>query len=168
MSEHAVVTTPYTMSKCSFSMRLDSTNDSSSTTAKQSPHKSKPATVNGVRKAHALALGSILKNAHGRFFDGASGQYKELKPVISIIVNDFPEKHQLGEHYHLMKMPWIMEPKERKPLYEVNEGLEVHYLQLRSPAELWGFFLSLESEADRGSFWIWEKLINKPLRPGTR
>ena len=93
----------------------------------------------------------------------AGGEYKQLKPVISIIVNDFPEMHQLGEHYHLMKMPWIMEPKERKPLYEVNEGLEVHYLQLRqlphfkpenmlqySPAELWGFFLSLESEADRG------------------
>ena len=69
-----------------------------------------------------------------------------------------------------------MDPKKRKPLYEVNEGLEVHYLHLKqlphfevhylqfrqlphfkpenmrqySPAELWGFFLSLESEADRG------------------
>ena len=92
----------------------------------------------------------------------SGSDFMELKPVISIIINDFPEKHQVASEYHLVKSMWIAKPQSKVAEIRSDDGLEVHIVQLRqlpvfksenvlkyTAEELWGFFLVLENEEER-------------------
>ena len=92
----------------------------------------------------------------------SGSDYSKLKPVISILINDFDKDNQIDPEYHLVKSMWIAKPQSSIAHIKSNDGLEIHLVQLRqlpvfkpenmlnySREELWGFFLALENEAER-------------------
>ena len=92
----------------------------------------------------------------------SGSDYSKLKPVISILINDFDKDNQIAPEYHLVKSMWIAKPQSSIAHIKSNDGLEIHLVQLRqlpvfkpenmlnySREELWGFFLALENEEER-------------------
>ena len=88
--------------------------------------------------------------------------YSKLKPVISIIINDFGPEHQITSEYHLVESRWVAKPEAKVARIRSRVGFETHIIQLRqlpvfkaenvlnySREELWGFFLTLEKEKER-------------------
>ena len=92
----------------------------------------------------------------------SGSDYTKLKPVISIIINDFKEEHQVAPEYHLVESRWIAKPRAKIAKIRSRIGFETHLVQLRqlpaflpenllhyTPEQLWGFFLTLKGDEER-------------------